>query len=46
MYLLDTNVGYSRLRRPDRHPGPTEWLQARRTSDVFLSVVTIGEIER
>jgi len=45
MYLLDTNV-VSALRRPDRHPGPIAWLQARRPSDVFLSVVTIGEIER
>ncbi len=45
MYLLDTNV-VSALRRPDRHPGPSAWLQAQRTSDVFLSVVTIGEIER
>ena len=45
MYLLDTNV-ISALRRPDRHPGPTAWLQAQRPSDVFLSVVTIGELER
>ena len=45
MYLLDTNV-VSVLRRPDRHPGPIQWLQARRASDVFLSVVTVGEIER
>ncbi|MDE2992189.1 MAG: type II toxin-antitoxin system VapC family toxin [Chloroflexota bacterium] len=45
MYLLDTNV-VSALRRPDRHPGPIGWLQAQRPSDVFLSVVTIGEIER
>ena len=45
MYLLDTNV-ISALRRPDRHPGPIAWLQAQRPSDVFLSVVTIGELER
>ncbi|MCY3913791.1 MAG: type II toxin-antitoxin system VapC family toxin [Chloroflexi bacterium] len=45
MYLLDTNV-VSALRRPDRHPGPIAWLQAQRPSDVFLSVVTVGEIER
>ena len=45
MYLLDTNV-VSALRRPDRHHGPTAWLQAQRPSDVFLSALTIGEIER
>ena len=45
MYLLDTNV-VSALRRTDRHPGPTAWLRAQRPSDVFLSVVTVGEIER
>ena len=45
MYLLDTNV-ISALRRPDRHPGLTLWLQAQRASDVYLSVVTLGELER
>lgn len=45
MYLLDTNV-VSALRRPDRHPEPASWLRAQRPSDVFLSVVTLGEIER
>lgn len=45
MYLLDTNV-VSALRRPDRHHGPAAWLQAQRPSEVFLSVVTVGEIER
>lgn len=45
MYLLDTNV-ISALRRPDRHPGPTLWLEAQRASDVYLSVVTLGELER
>ena len=45
MYVLDTNV-ISALRRPDRHPGPRLWLEAQRPSDVYLSVVTIGELER
>lgn len=45
MYLLDTNV-VSALRRPDRHPGPKMWLEAQRASDVYLSVVTLGELER
>ena len=45
MYLLDTNV-VSALRRPDRHPAPTLWLKDQRPSDVFISVVTLAEIER
>ena len=45
MYLLDTNV-ISALRRPDRHLGPKLWLEAQRESDVYLSVVTIGALER
>ena len=45
MYLLDTNV-VSAMRRPDRNPGPASWLRDQRSSDVFLSVVTLGEIER
>ena len=44
-YLLDTNV-VSALRRPDRHPAPASWLRNQRSSDVYLSVVTLGEIER
>ena len=45
MYLLDTNV-VSALRRPERHPAPALWLKDQRASDVYLSVVTLGEIER
>ena len=45
MFLIDTNV-VSVLRLPERHPAPTLWLQAQRPSDVYLSVVTLGEIER
>ena len=45
MYLLDTNV-VSALRRPDRHPGPKMWLESQKASDVYLSVVTLGELER
>ena len=45
MFLIDTNV-VSALRRPERHLAPTLWLQQQRPSDIFLSVVTIGEIER
>ena len=45
MYLIDTDV-LSALRRGERHPGAARWLQAQRTSDLYLSVVTIGEVER
>ena len=45
MFLLDTNV-LSALRRPDRNPGPAAWLQSQRDSDIFLSVVTIAEVEQ
>ncbi|MCY3505334.1 MAG: type II toxin-antitoxin system VapC family toxin [Chloroflexi bacterium] len=45
MYLIDTDV-LSALRRGRRHPDGSRWLAAQRTSDLYLSVVTIGEIER
>ena len=44
-YLLDTNV-VSALRRPDRHPAPIAWLKDQRASDLYISVVTVAEIER
>ncbi len=45
MYLLDTDV-ISRLRRPHRHGSAVRWLGSQRSSDLYLSVVTVGEIER
>lgn len=45
MFLLDTDV-VSLLRRPDRHPEAARWLQGQRPADVFMSVVTLAEIER
>ena len=45
MYLVDTDV-LSALRRGERHSGAARWLAAQRTSDLYLSVLTIGEIER
>lgn len=45
MYLIDTNV-LSALRRPDRAPRVAAWLRARPEEQMFLSVVTLGEIER
>ena len=45
MFLLDTDI-LSALRRSERSPEAVTWLESRRTSDLYLSVVTIGEIER
>ena len=45
MYLLDTNV-ISAVRRPDRAPKVAAWLRGRAERDVYLSVITLGEIER
>ncbi|MDE3026906.1 MAG: type II toxin-antitoxin system VapC family toxin [Paracoccaceae bacterium] len=45
MYLLDTNV-ISAVRRPDRAPRVAAWLSGKSEQDLFLSVITIGEIER
>jgi toxin FitB len=43
--LLDTDV-LSALRRPERDAKLEAWFKRQRESDLFLSVVTIGEIER
>jgi predicted nucleic acid-binding protein len=45
MYLLDTVV-LSELRKRERDASLSSWVQRQRTSDLFLSVITIGEIER
>lgn len=45
MYILDTNV-ISAVRRPDRAPQVAAWLRGRPETDLFLSVITLGEIER
>lgn len=45
MYLLDTVV-LSELRKRSRDPAVVAWIANQRTPDLFLSVVTIGEIER
>ncbi len=44
MYILDTNV-ISAVRRPDRAPKVAAWLQGKAEQDLFLSVITLGEIE-
>ncbi len=45
MFLLDTDV-LSALRRRERNPEAVRWMTSRRTADLYLSVVTVGEIER
>lgn len=45
MYLVDTDV-LSALRKRDKFPRAVEWLANQRTADLYISVVTIGEIER
>jgi predicted nucleic acid-binding protein len=36
----------SAVRRPDRAPQVAAWLRGRAEADLFLSVITLGEIER
>lgn len=45
IHILDTNV-ISALRRADRAPKVVAWLAAQPEADLFLSVITLGEIER
>lgn len=44
-FLLDTDV-LSALRRRERHRAVTEWIERQQNADLYLSVVTVGEIER
>ncbi|HEU4620784.1 MAG TPA: type II toxin-antitoxin system VapC family toxin [Burkholderiaceae bacterium] len=44
MYLLDTNV-VSELRKPRPHGAVVAWLQSVDDSKLFLSAVTVGEIQ-
>ncbi|MDN5841951.1 MAG: type II toxin-antitoxin system VapC family toxin [Alcaligenaceae bacterium] len=44
MYLLDTNV-ISELRRPRPHGAVVAWLRSVADGDLYLSAVTLGEIE-
>jgi predicted nucleic acid-binding protein len=45
IYILDTNI-ISAARRADRSPNVATWLAAQAETDLFLSVITLGEIER
>ena len=44
MYLLDTNI-VSELRRPKPHKGVLNWLGGVPADRLFLSAVTVGEIQ-
>lgn len=43
-YLLDTNV-VSELRKPRPHGGVVAWLESIDDTDLYLSAVTLGEIQ-
>jgi predicted nucleic acid-binding protein len=44
MYLLDTNI-VSELRKPKPHGAVVAWLEAVDDAKLFLSAVTLGEIQ-
>ena len=44
MYLIDTNV-LSELRRPRPHPAVLEWFAAIDEQHIYLSAVTMGEVQ-
>ena len=44
MYLLDTNV-VSELRRPRPNPNVTNWISGVADDQLYVSAVTIGEIQ-
>jgi predicted nucleic acid-binding protein len=44
MYLLDTNV-VAELRRPRPHGAVVAWLRAAADASLYLSAVTIGELQ-
>jgi predicted nucleic acid-binding protein len=45
MFLIDT-VTLSELRKRERDPMVVAWFGRQRAADIFLSVISIGEIER
>jgi hypothetical protein len=44
-YLLDTNV-ISEIRKPKPHGGVVRWVRSLRDDQIFISVVTLGELQR
>jgi len=45
VYVIDTDV-LSAARRPERAPQVTAWLRGKPDDSLFVSAVTLGEIER
>lgn len=45
MFLVDTDV-LSALRQRGRNPNVHAWMGAQRTANLYLSVVSVGEVER
>lgn len=45
MFLLDTNI-VSELRKPKPNAGLIEWVQQTPSECLFLSVITLGEIQK
>lgn len=45
MFLLDTNI-VSESRKPKPHGGVIAWLAAQDTNTLFISAMTIGELQR
>ena len=45
MIVLDTNV-ISALRKPGRHRQVAAWLRAQREHELYLTAITVGELER
>ncbi len=45
MFLIDTVV-LSELRKRERNPGVENWIASQRSTDLYLSALSIGEIER
>ena len=45
MYLLDTNI-VAELRKPKPHGGVLAWVSAQEASTLFVSSMTIAEIQR
>ena len=45
MYLLDTNI-ISELRKPKPHGGVLAWVSAQDAATLFISAMTVAEIQR
>ena len=45
MFLIDTDI-LSVLRCRERHPNVVAWVSEQRTTDLYLSAVSVAEIER